>query len=235
MKETYYFSHDYNSRSDNKIKRLILKHGFLGYGLFWAIIEDLYQNANALRTDYESIAYDLRTDENTIKSIINDFDLFVFDNDFFGSLSVQRRLEERISKSSKARESAYKRWNKNKEDANALQKQSECNAIKESKVKEIKEKEIKIKTKEEIDFAKQNFKQTLIPFLEKYGKDMLNDFFLHWTQVSKTGKLGWELEKTWSVEARLNTWSKRSFNKPNQPQIDKPIHTPNQKKRYEAN
>lgn len=143
MKDTYYFSHDYNSRNDHKIKKLVSKHGYLGYGLFWAIIEDLYNNANALQTDYESIAFDLRTSENIIESIINDFDLFVIEADNFGSLSVQRRLEERDAKSLKARESAYKRWNKDKENANALQTDSECNAIKESKVNEIKVNEIK--------------------------------------------------------------------------------------------
>lgn len=130
MKDTFYFSHDYNSRTDDKIKCLIRKHGMLGYGLFWAIIEDLYNNANALRTDYEGIAYELRTNENIVKSIIEEFDLFKISDGFFGSLSVQRRLEERNSKSIKAKESAFKRWNK---DANALPPYSECNAIKEIK------------------------------------------------------------------------------------------------------
>ena len=40
MKNTFYFSHDYNARNDIKIKKLIAKHGYLGYGIFWAIIED---------------------------------------------------------------------------------------------------------------------------------------------------------------------------------------------------
>jgi len=71
-KDTIYFSHDYNSRSDDKIKNLIRKHGVAGYGIFWCIIEDLYNNANALRLDYDCIAYDLRTDCDIIKSIIND-------------------------------------------------------------------------------------------------------------------------------------------------------------------
>jgi len=135
-KDTFYFSHDYNSRNDEKIKFLIRNHGLLGYGLFWAIIEDLYNNANALRMDYEGIAYDFRIDVSIVKSIINDFDLFVFEGNTFGSLSVQKRIDERDSKSVKARESAHKRWI----NANALQSQCESNAIKESKVKEIKEK-----------------------------------------------------------------------------------------------
>ena len=57
-KDTFYFSHDYNVRNDIKIKKLINKHGFLGYGLFWAIIEDLYNNTNVLPMDYECIAFD---------------------------------------------------------------------------------------------------------------------------------------------------------------------------------
>lgn len=107
-----------------------------GYGVFWSIIEDLYNNANALQTDYEGIAYDLRMDEDVIKSIINDFDLFVIDGAEFGSMSVQRRLDERAEKSARARDSANKRWGN---DANAMRPQSEGNAIKERKVKEIKE------------------------------------------------------------------------------------------------
>lgn len=138
-KDTFYFSHDYNSRNDIKIKKLIAKHGYLGFGIFWAIVEDLYNNANALPTDYDCIAYELRSTEEVIKSIINDFELFVIKDGFFGSMSIENRLNERNAKSLKARESANLRWSKVKFDANALQTQSDCNAIKESKVKESKD------------------------------------------------------------------------------------------------
>lgn len=140
MKETFYFSHDYNARTDSKIRNLIRKHKLLGYGIYWALIEDLYQNANALPMDCEGIAFDLHTDEKTIQSIIHDFDLFIINDGFFGSLSVQRRLDERNAKSNKAREIAMKRWEKN---ANALPTQCQGNAIKESKVNDNKVKESK--------------------------------------------------------------------------------------------
>jgi len=143
MKETYYFSHDYNARSDIKIKKLIAKHGYNGYGLYWALIEDLYQNANALPLDYDSIAHDLRSSADIIESIIIDCELFVFNEGNFGSLSVQRRLDERDKKSVKARESALYRWAKIEKNANALHSQSDSNAIKERKGKEKKRKEIK--------------------------------------------------------------------------------------------
>ena len=138
-KDTFYFSHDYNTRSDIKIKKIIVKHGYEGYGIFWALIEDLYQNANALPLDYDCIAYDMRTNSDIIESIINDFDLFEVDDDTFGSLSVQRRLDKRSQKSLKARQSAMKRWD---DDANALRTECDSNAIKERKGKERKEKEI---------------------------------------------------------------------------------------------
>jgi hypothetical protein len=143
--DTFYFSHDYSARNDEKIKRLIRKYKYLGYGIYWAIIEDLYNNANALRTDYDGIAFDLHTDEKTIKSIVEDFDLFVFDGEFFGSLSVQKRLNKRQEKSNKASENANKRWNKIEINANALQTHCDGNAIKERKGKENKVKDIKIK------------------------------------------------------------------------------------------
>jgi hypothetical protein len=142
MKDTFYFSHDYNTRTDIKIKRLLAKTGYRGYGVFWAIIEDLYNNANALPTDYDGIAFDLREDADFVKQVICDYDLFVFEDGFFGSKSVERRLNERNEKSVKARQSALSRWNKCERNANALQTQSDGNAIKERKGKERKEKEI---------------------------------------------------------------------------------------------
>jgi len=137
MRDTFYFSHDYNARTDSKIKRLIARHGMAGYGIYWAIVEDLYQNANALPTDYESIAFDVRSDAATVKSIVNDFELFAVDGKVFGSMSVQRRLDEREEKSQKARDSARKRW---QTDANALRTDSDGNAIKGKKSKGKKSK-----------------------------------------------------------------------------------------------
>ncbi len=133
-KQTFYFSHDYNARNDEKIKELIFEHGMEGYGIYWSIIEELYLNANVLHLKYERIAFELRSDLNRIKSIINDYDLFVFSGENFGSLSVQKRLEERAEKSKKATESVNKRWS----NTNVLRDEYESNTIKESKIKEKK-------------------------------------------------------------------------------------------------
>ena len=147
MKDTFYFSHDYNARTDEKVRRLLRKHGMAGYGVFWALVEDLYQNANALQTDCEGIAFELRVDCELVRSVIYDFGLFMVEGDTFGSLSVEKRLEQRKGKSQTARENALIRWAKVKEqrerDANALQTDCEGNAIKERKGNERKKNESK--------------------------------------------------------------------------------------------
>jgi hypothetical protein len=170
--ESFYFQHNYNTRSDSKIKKLLHKHGLLGYGLYWAIVEDLYNNANALQLHYESIAYELRTKENIVESIINDFDLFKIEGGYFSSNGVKRRLEERKDKSTKASNSAKKRWNKSERNADAMRTHSEGNAIKEKKGKEIKEIKIINTNNFSEDFLKDwntwlNFKKTNFKFTYK--------------------------------------------------------------------
>ena len=133
-----YFSHDYLTREDDKIADLFMELGVSGYGAFWCIVEELYKNANALQMDCKRIAYKLRTDSDLISKVINDFGLFQIKDNIISSESVQRRIDERNSKSIKARESANKRW----ENANALQPQSApiANKVKvKEKLKENKE------------------------------------------------------------------------------------------------
>ena len=197
-KDTFYFSHDYSSRADEKIKLLIRRHGILGYGTFWAIIEDLYNNANALRTDYEGIAFDVRTDCDKIESIVNDFDLFIVDGDTFGSMSIERRLNERKEKSRKAKESASYRWN----NANALRTECDGNAIKEKKVKEKKEKkEIKVnditvspetKIKNEAFEKFNKWLDSETTFVRKIKKQMTEEQFM-------------KLKKTYNSTQIMNT------------------------------
>jgi hypothetical protein len=192
-KDTFYFSHDYNARNDEKIKRLIRKHGMQGYGVFWSIVEDLYNNANALRLDYDGIAYDLRSDSDTVFSVINDFDLFVFDVNTFGSLSVQKRLDERNDKSIKARESANKRWN----NANALQSQSDSNAIKERKGKEIKE----IKYRDNISLLEKEKNKLDLEFGEDFVQKCFDFLSSYKVEKSYKTKSDYLTIKRWVVDA----------------------------------
>ena len=65
---------------------------------------------------------------------------------------------------------------------------------------------------------KAEFKNSLLPFLDEYGKDLLNDFFAYWTEHGdKDKKMRFEKEKSFGISRRLSTWKKREtqFNKNN--------------------
>lgn len=142
--ESYFFSHDYNSRNDPKISNLRMKEGMEGVGIYWCIVEELYEEGGfVLLSECERIAYDLRVKVEKVKRVVINYLLFRNDGTKFWSESCLRRIEARNVKSGKARESALERWNKHKQDANALPPQSDSNAIKERKGKDKKGEERK--------------------------------------------------------------------------------------------
>lgn len=47
----------------------------------------------------------------------------------------------------------------------------------------------------------------------QYSPEMLEAFSDYWTEPSKSGRLRYEMEKTWEVGRRLKTWSRRSEQK----------------------
>lgn len=68
--------------------------------------------------------------------------------------------------------------------------------------------------KNNIDDRKLKFADTLKPFIEKYGRPMLNDFYKYWTEPNKSNtKFKQEMQKTWSLERRLETWASNDFGK----------------------
>lgn len=178
MKETFYFSHDYHARHDPKLVNLQMEFGMEGVGIYWCLIEMLYEQGGRLRpADYERIAFELRIDTELLKQIVFT-DLFEGDKsgDYFWSNTVLERLEKREIKSQKARDSILKRWNK---DTNVLRTNNECNTIKESKGKEKKEKEIEYSTTtwkifETLGFSDKKKLSLISALLEKFpNKDLV--------------------------------------------------------------
>ena len=135
-KDTFWFRHDLNARNDKKLVKVKLKHRQKGIGIYWSLVEMLFEESGKLNiADLEFIAGDLKEKEATVRSIVFDFDLFKNDEKTFWSNSVNIRLSERKDKSDKAAESAKKRW----VNANAMQSHSEGNAIEERRVKKKRE------------------------------------------------------------------------------------------------
>ena len=91
------------------------KLGMEGYGVFWALLELLFVEENRICiTDYEPLAFGLQCDPNILKQVIEDFDLFIIEDDCFYSRRLNKHIEDINAKSQKAKASVNKRWNKDK-------------------------------------------------------------------------------------------------------------------------
>lgn len=85
---------------------------------------------------------------------------------------------------------------------------SESKGIREDKIKE--DKIIEKDSKANLEIRSLAFKNSLVPFKQKYSIDLLKNFYGYWIEPNRSNtKMRFELEKTWSVERRLETWAKR--------------------------
>ena len=108
-----YFSHDENTREDARIVALLIGEGMAGYGIFWALLEELYKAGGTLPLeDVQRIAFNLHEDELRIKRILELYGLFVVDaqEQCFYNESALRRIAKRTEVSERNRQNVLKRW-----------------------------------------------------------------------------------------------------------------------------
>lgn len=117
QKATNYFSHDSNARNDEKLLNLRMHKGAAGYGVYFMLLERLREDANYMSVrDYNILAFDLRVDAALVKSVVEDFGLFVFTEGgkYFYSDSFNRRMgaKDAVGKvrSEAALKAAQTRW-----------------------------------------------------------------------------------------------------------------------------
>lgn len=132
--ESFYFSHDYGARNDPKLQKVLQKLGHAGKGVYWDIVELMYEEGGKLLLmEIDDYCFTLRVEKDLFICLINNFDLFQKDDNYFWSETIIKRLSRRSEKSKKAQKSALARWGENanagKNDANA----GKNDAIKERK------------------------------------------------------------------------------------------------------
>ena len=65
---------------------------------------------------------------------------------------------------------------------------------------------------ENLEKRNKSFYESLVPYVDTYGKELIRAFYDYWTEPNKSRtKMRFELEKTWDVKRRLNTWASRNF------------------------
>ena len=62
-----------------------------------------------------------------------------------------------------------------------------------------------------LEDRKLGFIKRLRPYLDQYGRDMLNDFCRYWTEHNEGGKkMRFEMQKVFNIKMRLITWHKNT-------------------------
>ena len=225
MKETFYFAHDYNARNDPKLQNVLFDLGVEGIGVFWCIIEQLYEQGGKLPLHYcKSIAFALHVDFKCVERLVNDYGLFKNDGENMWSESVLNRLNRRSEVSEKRKLAALARWRQGIENqsqtqapascrqvisnASEMQMQSNSNANAEHKGKEIKEKEI-IKEREKEKTARRFIPPTVEEVkarIDEMGYTFDAEAFIAFYQ-SNGWMVGKSKMKDW--RAAMVTWQKR--------------------------
>ena len=106
----HWFKHDFYTCMDQKIQRLDFKYPVVGYGIFFKVIELLYQNNGKLEYYLDFISFAISYDKDVINSVLNDFDLFTIQDEVLYNNRVLESIKEITEKSEKARASANRRY-----------------------------------------------------------------------------------------------------------------------------
>mgnify|MGYP001558754156 CR=1 FL=1 len=229
MKESYYFSHDYNATQDPKMIELLGECGLAGVGFYWILIEHLHSEPTGKINDIQlktllKMYGGFHGGEQVfskIQQVLNTTGLLLKDeNGNFYSNRVIEHKKERLQLSEK-------RSFAGKKSAEARQNPT---SVQQYKGKERKGKEIKGKEKKEEretpaqkmeEFIKTVRERTteydgLLVDLSLKGipKDVLSreldKFTNYWCELNKSGsKQRWEMEKTFEVQKRLANWFSR--------------------------
>lgn len=64
-----------------------------------------------------------------------------------------------------------------------------------------------------LDERRKQFWAELEPYIGKYGKEMVENFYYYWAEkMNGLDKMRWEQEEGWTTGYRLAAWKRRSFN-----------------------
>jgi hypothetical protein len=117
--------------------------------------------------------------------------------------TLKRDLQKYEDIRIKNQENARKRWNATASERMQIDAK---NAVIDKDIVKVKDKVI-----ENIEERKLKFADALKPFLDEYGRELLNDFYFYWTEHGENDKkLRFEKEKTFGISQRLRTWYNRN-------------------------
>ncbi len=183
MKGTYYFSHDTNARNDEKILMLRAEHGWQGYGIFWALVEMMFETNETYlsHSKIKGIAISYNIDITLLQSIINTCiseNLFASDEKTFWSETLRERkqkfLDYQEKKSNAGKKGMAKRWASHNtvitQNNNVITENNKGKEIKENKIKENKNINARTRASDLLSDQEQRFSEFWQSYPKKIGK-----------------------------------------------------------------
>lgn len=238
-----YFPFDVEFFSDDKIQLIESEFGMKGGYIAIRLLCKIYKEGYYYKWGTDECLLFTRSlgvegvSKNFVDEVISGlirrcfFDKRCFDKfEILTSKGIQKRYFEATSRYKKVE--VIKEYllidNINSVNVNIIPINANSNTQKKGKEKKLNNKEISSKDdtkktaadKSAIHTRKEEFYQTLIPYLEKYGKDMIRKFFDYWSEFNRSQtKMKFELEKTWETPKRLAKWSDYNYNQPSKDKI----------------
>lgn len=146
MKKDQYLPHDVTARLDEKMMIMIEQEGMKGYGIYWALIEQLrtQEEYHCSLQLINPLAYQIRCTVEEVEIIIRKYKLFIIEGDFFYSAGLAERMQALDEKRQKL-SNAGKKGNVIKaQKESEIQLARQAYAVKESKEsKESKAEKVK--------------------------------------------------------------------------------------------
>ena len=120
MKDSQYITHDLGARNDPKLMDLQMEMGGQGLGIFWCLVEMLWENGGYIPANYRSIAFALRWCKPAeVEKVVNNFGLFQIEDGQIFSRSALERINHKKDKIQRMSEGGKKgqsnRWHKDPE------------------------------------------------------------------------------------------------------------------------
>jgi uncharacterized protein YdaU (DUF1376 family) len=136
MKDLPYITHDFGARNDPKLMDLQMDMGGQGLGIYWCLVEMLWENGGSIPANYKSIAFALRWCKPAeVEKVVTGYRLFEVKDGCLFSQSATARINEMRSRFGARSESSRKanaaRWGKqpqSERSANGMRTESERSA-----------------------------------------------------------------------------------------------------------
>ncbi|WP_321437285.1 DUF4373 domain-containing protein [uncultured Bacteroides sp.] len=227
-----YYNIDTDRYQDIKIKRLKKDFGCSGIAVYDYMLCEIYRVKGYFLVWDENTAFDVAEyfglKETLVKDIVDyccavglfDKELLTSEK-ILTSSSIQSRYVEMCNRAKRINIKIQEEYSKLTEESAKLRevcpkKEEVCRKVKESKEEKestkVDKKKNMVAAKAATLSRKDEFYKSLIPYVDKYPKEMIRAFFDYWSEMNKSEtKMRFEKQPTWEVGKRLATWANKEI------------------------